>query len=311
MRPPISLSSTALQRRNVAAHGVRLHVVEAGPPDGDPVLLLHGFPEFWYGWRHQIPALADAGHRVIVPDQRGYNRSDKPADVGAYALRHLVADALALIDRTGHARVDVVGHDWGAAVAWALAAWYPERVRRLGILNVPHPRVMRETLRTDPWQMLRSWYALFFQIPELPERLLAFNDGMLLAALMRWSGHADTFSDEDLAAYRAAWREPGALRGMLHWYRAALRHDAMRRVPDAPIAPPTLVVWGAQDVALRLHMAQPSIERCRDGRLAVIDDATHWVQHDAAGRVNALLTGFLSGQRSGSTPAASSEPRDA
>lgn len=291
----VRLANVDLTRHHVAANGVRLHVVEAGPPDGNPVLLLHGFPEFWYGWRRQIPALAAAGHRVIVPDQRGYHRSTKPARIADYDLRLLVADALALIDRTERERVDVVGHDWGAAVAWALAARHPERVRRLAILNVPHPRVMQETLRSDPRQLLRSGYVLFFQLPVLPERLLAYNDGMLLAALMRWSGRSDTFSDDDLAAYRRAWRQPGALRGMLHWYRAALRRNALRRVPDALIVPPTLIVWGAQDVALRLPMASASAARCRDGRLVVIDEATHWVQHDAAERVNTLLTGFLNG----------------
>lgn len=290
---PASLVGIDLHHHHVATNDVRLHVVEAGPPDGGPVLLLHGFPEFWYGWRHQIPALAAAGRRVIAPDQRGYNRSTKPGAIRAYDLRLLVADALALLDRTGRGRVDVVGHDWGAAVAWALAAWHPERIRRLAILNVPHPRVMEETLRSDPWQWLRSGYVLFFQLPELPERLLAYNDGMLLAALMRWSGHPDTFSNQDMAAYCAAWRQPGALRGMLHWYRAAVRRGTLRRVPDAPIAPPTLIVWGAQDVALRLPMAPASAARCRDGRLVVIDEATHWVQHDAAERVNTLLTEFL------------------
>lgn len=295
MEPPIVRSGIDLDRHHVAVNGVRLHVVEAGPPDGDPVLLLHGFPEFWYGWRHQIPALAEAGRRVIVPDQRGYNRSDKPARIEDYDLRILVADVLALIDRTGREHVDVVGHDWGAAVAWALAAGHPERVRRLAVLNVPHPRVMHETLRTDPRQLLRSAYMLFFQIPVLPERLLAANDGMLLAALMRWSSCSGTFSDMDLATYRQAWRQPSAVRSMLHWYRAALRRAGLRPMPTTPIIPPTLIIWGAQDAALRLHMAPASVERCRDGRLVVLDDTTHWVQHDAAEQVNALLMGFLAG----------------
>ena len=290
-----ALPEVNLEHRFAAVNGVQLHVVEAGPPDGDPVLLLHGFPEFWYGWRHQIPALVQAGRRVIVPDQRGYNRSDKPAGIAAYDLRLLVGDALALINRTRHERVDVVGHDWGAVVAWALAAWHPERVRHLGILNVPHPRVMQMTLRTDPRQLLRSWYVLFFQIPALPERLLAANDGMLLTTLMRWSSHSDTFSERDLAAYRQAWRRPDAIRGMLGWYRAALRHQALHHIPDAPITPRTLIIWGAQDVALRLPIAPGSAARCRDGELVVIDEATHWVQHDAAECVNTLLSEFLHG----------------
>ena len=275
------------------APSVRLHVVEAGPPHGERVVLLHGFPEFWYGWRHQIPALARAGYRVIVPDQRGYHRSSKPRRIQAYGIRHLVRDVRALIDATGGAPAHVVGHDWGAMVAWALAARAPQYVRRLGILNVPHPHVMRETLRTDPAQRIRSLYAAFFQLPYLPEWVLRARHGAGLALLMRLSSHPSTFPAAALRRYRVAWRQPGAVRSMLHWYRAALRTNDLRALPNTPIQPPTLVLWGAKDTALRAHMAPKSVARCANGRLMMLPEATHWVQHDCPDRVNQTLGAFL------------------
>ena len=290
---PADRISVSLERQWVDGAGVRLHVRAAGPDDGPLVVLLHGFPEFWYGWRHQIPALAEAGCRVVVPDQRGYNRSGAPRAVAAYDLDRLADDVCALIEAAGRDRASVVGHDWGAMVGWHLAHTYPECLRRLAILNVPHPHVFRTTLRSNPAQLLRSAYALFFQVPALPEWLLGRNDGQGLAALLRWSSHSDTFDDTDLTLYRRAWRRPGRLRGMLNWYRAAARRALRTAPPSAPIDVPTLVAWGAQDVALHRQMAAPSAAMCTDGHLEVIDDATHWVQHDATATVNRLLRDHL------------------
>jgi pimeloyl-ACP methyl ester carboxylesterase len=230
---------------------------------------------------------------VLVPDQRGYNRSDAPRPVAAYDLDRLVDDVCAVIDAAGRDRAAVVGHDWGAMVGWHLAHAHPERLRRLAVLNVPHPHVFRDTLRSSPAQLLRSTYALFFQLPALPEWLLGRNDGQLLAALLRGSSRPDTFDDTDLAIYRRAWRRPGRLRGMLHWYRAAARRALRTAPPSAPIDVPTLVVWGAQDVALSRQMAAPSAAMCTDGQLEMIEDATHWVQHDAPATVNRLLLDHL------------------
>jgi len=291
---PANRISVSLERHWVDSEGVRLHVQTAGPHDGPLVVLLHGFPEFWYGWHHQIPALAEAGCRVVVPDQRGYNRSGAPRAVGAYDLDLLVDDVCAVIDAMGRERASVVGHDWGAMVGWHLAHRYPERLRRLAVLNVPHPHVFRETLRSSPTQLLRSTYALFFQCPAVPEWLLGRNDRQLLAALLRWSSRPDTFDKTDLSVYRRAWRRPGRLRGMLHWYRAAARRALRTAPPSAPIDVPTLVIWGKWDVALSQQMAAPSVAMCTDGRLEVLNGATHWVQHDAPEIVNGLLLDHLS-----------------
>jgi len=273
--------SVPVERYWVDGENVRLHVRAAGPSDGPLVVLLHGFPEFWYGWRHQIAPLAEAGYRVVVPDQRGYNLSDAPRSVAAYDLDVLTADVRHLIDAAGEETAHVVGHDWGAMVAWRLAMMHPERIRRLGICNVPHPQVFRRTLRTSPSQLLRSLYVFFFQIPALPEWLLGRNDGEGLARLLRWSSRHDTFTAADMTAYRRAWRRPGRIRGMLHWYRAAARRVLRGEQSEAAVDVPTLVLWGAKDAALSQEMAAPSAAMCTDGQLVVLDEATHWVQHDA------------------------------
>ena len=299
MPDPADRLPVSLERHWVESGDVRLHVRAAGPDDGPLVVLLHGFPEFWYGWRHQIGPLAAAGYRVVVPDQRGYNRSDAPAAVAAYDLDRLTADVRRLLDAAGRDRAHVVGHDWGAMVAWTLAMTHPWRVRRLGILNVPHPGVFRDTLRSDLRQALRSLYALFFQVPRLPEWLLGWGDGQGLALLLRRSARPDTFTAADLAAYRRAWRRPGRLRGMLHWYRAAARRALRGRVVEGRVEAPTLVLWGARDVALSRRMAAPSAERCGDGRFVLLEAASHWVQHDAPERVNRELIDHLRGPGSG------------
>lgn len=281
-----------IRHRFIETNRIRLHVAEAGPEDGPLVVLLHGFPEFWYAWRHQIDALSAAGYRVLAPDQRGYHLSDKPPGRDAYTIDRLAADVVGLIAAQGRDSAAVIGHDWGAGVAWWLALRHPSWLDRLAILNVPHPAVMLKHLRDDPAQMLRSWYILFFQLPRLPEALLGADNFAGLARALLGSAREGTFSASDLARYRAAWAQPGALSAMLNWYRAAAR-----RLPlppgDPRVAMPTLVLWGARDVALSRAMAAESVAYCDQGRLELFEEATHWVQHDEPARVNALLLAFL------------------
>lgn len=281
-----------LEESFVQTNGLRLHVMQTGPQDGKPVVLLHGFPEFWRGWHKQMMALAQAGFRVIVPDQRGYNLSDKPKGVKSYSLAELSADIIGLLDALGHDKAYLAGHDWGAAVAWTLAIVRPERFHKLAILNVPHPKVMSDTVRRDPRQMLKSWYIGFFQLPWIPETALGARNAAGLERLLRVSSHADTFSAADLDEYHRAWSQPGALTGMVNWYRAILRYPpGLPR--DARVKIPTLMLWGAQDVALARGMARPSIDYCDEGKLVFFEDATHWVQHDRAADVSALLVEFF------------------
>jgi epoxide hydrolase 4 len=290
----IRRSDIEYQEAWVPTNGIRLHVVQAGPADGQPVVLLHGFPEFWYGWRKQIPALAAAGFRVIVPDQRGYNLSDKPRGAAAYTAPELIADILGLLDHFGYDKVCLAGHDWGAAVAWALAVNHRERFHGLAALNVPHPAVMLSFLRRDPGQMLRSWYIAFFQLPWLPEALFRARGWAGGVRLLRFSGREGTFTEEDFKSYRAAWSQPGAITAMIHWYRALARHRPSLP-PEPRVRVPALILWGARDVALSRRMIQPSLEYCDDGRAVVLEEASHWVQHDCPEQVNAHLISFFRG----------------
>jgi len=271
------------ESRYVDVGDVRLHVIDAGPIDGKPVLLLHGFPEFWYGWHGSVRPLADAGYRVLVPDQRGYNLSDRPAAVSAYRLPAIGGDALSLIDATGREAAAVVGHDWGGGVGWWLAATHPDRVTELVAVNAPHPSVFLRTLRRSWRQRLDSWYAAAFQLPWLPERLAGLRNGALAARGLRDTSRPGTFTETDLDRYREAWGRPGTLRGMINWYRAAARDR-----PDldgAEVGVPTLVLWGARDAFLARSMAHESVECCTAGRLKVFDEATHWVHHEEPVRV--------------------------
>ena len=281
-----------IEHRTVRSNHLTLHVAQAGPLDGPPVLLLHGFPEYWGGWAKQIPALAAAGQRVWAPDQRGYNLSAKPRGVAAYDIDELAQDVLGLIDATGHERVALVGHDWGAAVAWWVAGKHPQRLRKLAILNVPHLAVMFRTLWRSWAQMRKSWYIFMFQLPWLPEASLRRNGWTNAIRALKGSARRGAFTAEEIEQYRAAWSQPGAITGMVNWYRAAARSQH-KLASLGRIRVPTLMIWGAHDIALGREMAQPSIDLCDDGRLVFIEEAGHFVQHEEAVRVNQLLLAFL------------------
>lgn len=279
------------EHRLINVGHVRLHVVQAGPVAGKPVLLLHGFPDFWMGWRRQMDALVSAGFRVIVPDQRGYNTSDKPKGIREYTLAKLLADLVGLADALGLERFHLVGHDWGGIVGWAAGAKLPHRLDKLVILNAPHPEALFPYAVRSPTQFLRSSYAGFFQFPVLPEFTLgARHSAVLVRGLVR-SSRPGAFTDEDIAAYRQAWGQPGALTGMLNWYRALrFRPDMKER-----IATRTLVLWGMQDQALEPGLAERSLDFCDDGRLQTFEKATHWVQREEVSDVNEALLSFLDG----------------
>ena len=276
----------------IETNGIRLHVVQAGPKSGIPVVLLHGFPEFWYGWRHQIPALVEAGCRVIVPDQRGYNLSDKPLGAKHYRVDELVKDVIGVIDALGYEKVNLVGHDWGAVVAWTLAIKYSQRLHKLSIMNVPHPAVMKRFLTRDLEQLRRSWYVFFFQLPWLPEAGMRAENWRGAERALRGSGKLHTFTKEDVVKYKEAWAQPGAMTAMVNWYRAVIRHQPPMP-QDIRVKVRTLMMWGMKDVALTHRMARPSMDYVDDGNLILFPEATHWVQHDAAEEVNHYLVDFI------------------
>jgi len=275
--------------------GVDLHVVRAGDPDDPLVVLLHGFSDFWYGWCNQIPALVDAGYRVVAPDIRGFNLSDKPRGLDAYRMGRLSGDVVALIESEGRESARVVGHDMGGQISWDLAQRHPERVERLGIVNVPHLSAFRRTLWSTPRQLLRSWYGFFFQVPRLPEWLLGRNDAQGIVDILTGSSRPGAFTADELEYYRRAYTRQGGLHGAVNYYRALFR-----RRDDPPrerVAAPTLVVWGEDDEALVPELASTSLEYCDDGRLERFPDATHWVHREAVERVNELLVAHLAAER--------------
>ena len=276
--------------------GLGMHLARAG--SGPPMVLLHGFPECWYSWRHQLRALSDR-HACVAPDLRGYGETDAPSGVANYTIEKLAGDVADLIAALGRERAIVVGHDWGGVIAWATALMRPEIVERLIVLNCPHPRKYLATIRRDPRQMLRSWYILFFQIPWLPEALLRMRKAALVGRMIRDSAYVkEAFSDDDLAHLREAFKNPYAATAAINYYRALMRRELWRPPPDhwtrRTIAAPTMLIWGEHDVALRKELTF-GMEGLFTGpfRLEYIPDAGHWVQQERPERVNELIRTFL------------------
>jgi epoxide hydrolase 4 len=270
---------------------VTLHYVEAG--NGPLVVLLHGFPEFWYGWREQIAPLVEAGFRVVAPDLRGYNLSSQPDGFTAYTADKLADDVGGLIHELGEASAMVVGHDWGGSVAWTLAMNHPEVVDRLVILNAAHPRKLNEGLKT-PRQLLRSWYFFFFQFPKLPEHHARARNWRFFKRFLRDA--RPRYTADELDRYVEAWSQPGAATGMIDYYRAAVRLGSKQQVRR--IDAPTLVIWGEGDRYLGRKLAEPHAEDVPNlDRVERLPNASHWVHHDEAERVNELLVDFLTPAR--------------
>ncbi len=276
-----------MQTKFVEANGLRFEVLEEG--SGDRLALcLHGFPEHAVSWRHQMPVLAGMGYRVWAVNQRGYGRTTRPAAVEDYALPNLLDDVAALIDASGARSVTLIGHDWGAMVAWCFAAGQLRPLERLVIMNVPHPLCFRAAMRH--WRQRRkSWYIAFFQVPVLPERMLTAGGG----AAVRRMFNALALPPDVLAVYTQQITEPGAATAMLNWYRAMGRRSP--RMPDLKrvIEAPTLVVWGEQDVALDLICLEGTERYVCDLTLKRLPGVSHWVQQDAPDVVNGLLRDFL------------------
>jgi len=269
--------------RRVQGDGVELAVADEG--DGPPVLLIHGFPDSSYVWRHQIRALVDAGFRAIAPDLRGFGESDRPLEVSAYGVRHSVADMLAVLDVSQVARAHVVAHDWGAGVGWALAAFAADRVDRFVVMSVGHPNANRQP---SIEQREKSWYQLLFQFEGVAEQLLMRDDWKLFRDWLRGAG--------DVERHLADLSRPGALTAALNWYRASARPDAelRDRTPFPSVAAPTLGLWGSGDN----YLVEDGIVRSAGyvtgpWRYERIDGASHWLQLDAAERVNELVLEWL------------------
>ena len=283
-----------MEQRTVSANGFEFHVNEAG--DGDRLALcLHGFPELGFSWRHQLPVLAALGYRAWAPDLRGYGETrPRPKRRRDYRTPLLVDDVAALIDAADPSETVLIGHDWGAALAWSFAIRQVRPLDRLVIMNVPHPRRMEQGLRTLR-QLRKSWYMLFFQLPWLPERLLGYNGAQPIGeAFSKMAVHPERFGDDVLDVYRQAAAQPGALRAMINWYRGlVLSWRQLQQTADATIDTPTLMVWGEQDTALGKELTEGTDQYVANLTLRYLPDASHWVQQDQPEIVNAMLSAFL------------------
>lgn len=287
LRDGIDLESSIL-----AVNGIRLHVVQAGPVDGPPVLLLHGYPEFWWAWHEQIGRLAKAGFRVIAPDQRGYNASDKPSGVAAYRIDQLVADTIALLDVLGHKQVNLAGHDWGGAIAWYLVIEHPERFTRLVMFNAPHPLAWQDARKDNSKEQTINWFRYFFQLPLVPEIVGYAGNWALLTRNLRDTSRPGTFPDDDLDLYRWAWFRDGSMHAMINWYRASFRYphpvegDGMVRIP-------VRIVWGMQDRFFPSQMGKLSVPHCANADLIEVPNAGHWLLHEEPELTSRQLIEFL------------------
>lgn len=272
------------EERFIETNGIKLHVVLDGPPEGAPVLLLHGFPEIWRCWHHQMDALVAQGYRVIAPDQRGYNLSDKPKGVRNYAIEKLIADIAGLLDVLGYDQVDLIGHDWGAVIAACFAEAHPQRLKHLVISNGMHTNHLARAFLTNPMQFFKSWYISFFQLPLLPEYLLKRGFGRRFLA----SSSSGSFSAEELDRLEQAWAQPGAPTAMINWYRAAYRvfmrelgrallrfRNPYNSFPPPVITVPSLVLWGVHDTFLTKGLAEAFVKSCQDGQVQYFSDASH------------------------------------
>lgn len=286
---------TSSSVRAVHANGIRFEVEVTGQSDR-LALCLHGFPENRFSWRHQVPLLAELGYEVWVPDLRGYGGTDKPASVRDYRIDVLVEDVAGLIDAAGKKSVTLLAHDWGGAVAWEFVSRRLRPIERFIPMNMPHPRSLAKALR-NPFgpQFRRSWYIFLFQLPWVPEWYLARNDHHAIAAAFRaMAVDKERFPRDVLEHYVREAARPGAIQGMLAYYRAALRHPSTAR--PQPIEMPTLLVWGEEDTALGKELAEDSLRYLTNGTLRWVPRCSHWVQQEAPERVNTLLRAFLTGQ---------------
>jgi len=282
----------------VRANGLQFHVASCGGGE-DLALCLHGFPECWYSWRHQLPLLARLGYRAWAPDLRGYGETDRPPHLEDYAIEHLVDDVAGLIDASGCRSTLLIAHDWGAVIAWVFAMRRARPLNRLVIMNVPHPALFQRAMGT--WRQLkRSWYIFFFQIPRLPERFLAANDYRAIDRAFRGMAiDKSRFPEEVLAVYRENAARPGALTAMVNYYRAVLRGGGstrQRKLGYPVIDTPTLMIWGEHDAALGKETTYGTDRYVTNLTLRYLPNVSHWVQQEAPETVNAMLEAWLTGQ---------------
>lgn len=278
------------EHRFIKTNGIQIHCVTKG--EGKLILMLHGFPEFWYSWRHQISEFS-VDHRVVAIDLRGYNDSDKPAKLESYKIFELIQDVKGIITGLGYEDCVLVAHDWGGVIAWNFAYAYPKMVEKLIVLNIPHPAKFATGLKT-PQQLLKSWYVFAFQAPWLPELFLRFNDYQAIADIFsNMAINKAAFKEEDLIAYRTAAAKPGALTAMINYYRCLLPSLFTENRQWGVLNIPTLTIWGENDTALGKELTYGTEAYVNDWRIKYIPNCSHWVQQEQPALVNTYIREFI------------------
>jgi pimeloyl-ACP methyl ester carboxylesterase len=288
--------TTTVRTAMVNTNGLTFEVDQCGD-GGRFALLLHGFPESKYSWRYQMPLLASLGYTAWAPNMRGYGKSSRPAGIAAYHIDNLVADAAALIDAAGAKETLLIAHDWGAIVAWQLAIRKSRPLSRLVIMNVPHPACLARELRT--WRQLRkSWYVFFFQIPWLPERVLTTKSAEAVQrAFSDMAVDKSRFPVAVTDEYRRSALEPGAMRAMINYYRAAMRAgEAAMNPKPGTVDTPTLLIWGEEDTALDKATTVGTDAYVKNLTMRYLPGVSHWVQQEAPEKVNAMIEAWLKDQ---------------
>jgi len=287
----MAVTTETWRHRDIMTNGIRMHYVTQG--NGPLIVFLHGFPEFWYSWRYQMPFLAERGYTVIAPDLRGYNDTDKPRT--GYDVPTLVGDIAGLIKGLGQEKAVIVGHDWGGALAWAFAMSYPQMTERLIVMNAPHPQAMQRAFRTLK-QLRKSWYMFAFQLPWLPENALLRNNAYEIGRMLKGAAvQKSAFPNEVLATYQEVMSKPGAMTAALNYYRQLFRHPLRSAKNYTSIGVPTLLIWGEQDIALGIELTYGLEQWVPNIQIKRIPDSGHWVQQEKPELVNTLMAEFLRG----------------
>lgn len=276
------------QHEYMIINGINLHYVTQG--EGPLMLMLHGFPEFWYSWRHQIPEFAK-DYKVVALDLRGYNESEKPPQQSAYVMSEFIKDVEGLIKGLDYERCVLVGHDWGGMIAWNFAYAHPEMLERLIVMNIPHPAKFAEGLRT-PQQLLRSWYVFFFQLPVLPELLIQTSDYQAIEFMLKgMTTNKNAFTPADIEAYKNAASRRGALTAMVNYYRNVF--NSLEQETWSILQVPTLMIWGEEDQALGKELTYETEAYVNDFHIHYIPNCSHWVQQEQPELVNQYMRDFL------------------
>ncbi|TGK07079.1 alpha/beta hydrolase [Leptospira semungkisensis] len=289
---PFQENEFEVRSKYIEANGQKFFLLESGKKEGRPLLLLHGFPEFSYAWKHQIAYFANQGYFVIAPDQRGYGRSSKPKSISDYSLDRLSEDVIAILDAYKFSKVDIIGHDWGGAVTYWTISKFPDRFTKACVLNLPHPTVMKRKILSDKSQRKKSMYILFFRIPWLPEFLLSRKNFRKLERSLTKTSIKGAFSSEEISIYKEAWSQPDCVRSMLNWYRAMTKNPP-KLIRSRKIQVPTRIFWGEKDRFLSKEMALETLPLLSQGSVRFFPKATHWIHHEIPEILNPELLSFL------------------